>query len=55
MMIVHVTGVSTLGLYTKCTICMLQVGVHSAGIICAIACYGIGTIIPDCNCQHRIY
>ena len=65
MMIVHVTGVSTWGLYTKCTICMLRlvhedyrtwglytkcmicmlhVWVHCAGIICTIACYGIGTI-----------
>ena len=39
-------------LCTKCMICMLQVGVHCAGIICTIACYGIGTIISDCDCQH---
>ena len=45
MMIVHVTNVSTCGLYTKCMICILQVGVHYAGIICKIACYGIGTIM----------
>ena len=24
-------------------ICMLQMGVHCAAIICTIACYGIGT------------
>ena len=41
MMIVHVTDVSRWGLYTKCMICMLQVGVHCAGIICTIACYGL--------------
>ena len=67
MTIVHVTGVSTKGLYTKCmicmlwlvhegyrtyglyytkcTICMLHELVHCDGIICTIACYGIGTII----------
>ena len=45
MMIVHVTDVSTWGLYTKCMICMLQVGVHCADIIFTIACYGIGTIL----------
>ena len=45
MMIVQVTDVSTWGLYTKCIVCMLQVGVHCAGIICTIVCYGIGTII----------
>ena len=60
MMIVHITDVSTWGLYTKCMICMLQVGVHFAGIIWTFACYGIGTIISDCDCQHgmtyyRIY
>ena len=49
-MIVHVTDVSTWGLYTKFMICMLQVGVHGAGIICTIACYGIGTILSDCDC-----
>ena len=54
MMIVHATDVSTWGLYTKCMICMLQVGVHCSGIICTIACYGIGTILPDCDCQHEI-
>ena len=54
MMIVHATDVSTCRLYTKCMICMLQVGVHYAGIICTIACYGIGTIISDCDCQHGI-
>ena len=42
-MIVHVTDVSAWGLYTKCMICMLQVGVNCAGIICTIACYGIST------------
>ena len=53
MMIVHVTDVSTWGLYTKCMIYMLQVGVHCASIIvCTIACYLIGTNIPDCDCQH---
>ena len=31
------------GLYTKCTICMLRL-VHD-GVICAIVCYGIATII----------
>ena len=51
---VHVTDVSRFGLYTKCMIYMLQVGVHCVGIICTIACYGIGTIIPDCDCQHGI-
>ena len=40
--------------YTKCIICMLQAWVHCAGISCIIACYGIGTIIPDCDCQHGI-
>ena len=35
-------------------ICMLQLGVHCAGISCTIACYGIGTIIPDYDCQHGI-
>ena len=54
MMIVHVKVVSTWGLYTKCMICMLQVGVHCASIICTIACYGIGTNIPDSDCQHGI-
>ena len=43
-MILHVTDVSTWELYTKCMVCMLQVGVHCAGIICTIGCYGIGTI-----------
>ena len=43
MMLAHVTDVH-MGLYTKCKICMLQVGVHCAGIICTIACHGIGTI-----------
>ena len=33
---------------------MLQLGVHCAGIISTIACYWIGTIIPDCDCQHGI-
>ena len=33
---------------------MLQVGVHCAGIISAIVCYGIGTVISDCDCQHGI-
>ena len=60
MTIVHVVDVSTWGLYTKCTIFMLLVGVHGAGIICTIACNGICTIILDCDCQHgmsyyRIY
>ena len=54
MTIVHVTDVSTWGLYTKCMICMLQLGVHCAGIICTIACYGIGRIIPDCDCRCEI-
>ena len=31
-----------------------KVWVHCAGISCTIACYGIGTIIPDCNCQYLI-
>ena len=31
-------------LYTKSTICMLQVWVHCDCIICTIACYRIGTI-----------
>ena len=53
-MLVHVSDVSTWGLDTKCMICMLQVGAHCAGIICTIACYGIGTIIPDGDCQHGI-
>ena len=44
MMIVHVTDVSPWGLYTKCMVCMLQVGVHCASIICTIAFYGIGII-----------
>ena len=35
-------------------ICMLQVGVHCASIICTIACYEIGTNISDCDCQHGI-
>ena len=55
MMIVDVTYVSTWGFYTKCMICMLQVGVHGAGIICTIACYGIGTLILDCDCQDGTY
>ena len=55
MMIVHVTDVSTWGLYTKCMICMLQVGVHCASIICTIACYGIGTNTSDCDCQHEYH
>ena len=54
MMIVHVTDVSTWGLYTKCMICMLQLGVHCVSIICTIACYGISTNISDCDCQHGI-
>ena len=54
MTIVPVTDASTCGLYTKCMICMLQVGVQCAGIICTIACYGIGTINTDCDCQHGI-
>ena len=29
------------GLYIKCIICMLQMWVHCAGIICTIACYGM--------------
>ena len=33
-----------MGLYTKCMIFMLQVEVHYVGIICTIACHGIGTI-----------
>ena len=45
MMIVDVTDVSTRGLYTKCMIGMLQVGIHCAGIICTVACYGIDTIL----------
>ena len=53
-MVVHVTDVSTWGLYTKCMICMLLVGVHCAGIICTIACYGIDTILSDCDCQYGI-
>ena len=28
--------------------------VHCASINCTIACCGIGTIIPDCDCQHGI-
>ena len=51
MMIVHVTDVSTLGFYTKC---MFQVGLHGAGIISTIACYRIGALIPDCDCQYAI-
>ena len=56
MMIVHVTDVSTWGLYTKCMICMLLVGVHCASIICSIACYGIGTIfrIVIVNMEYHI-
>ena len=54
MMIVLVTDVSTWGLYTKCMICKLQLGVHCASIICTISCYGIGTNISDCDCQHGI-
>ena len=54
MMIVHVTDVSTWGLYTKCMICMLLVGVHCGGITYTIACYGIGTNISDYDCQHGI-
>ena len=56
MMIVHVTDVSTWGLYTKCLICILQVLVHCAGIICTIACYGIGTIflIVIVNMEYHI-
>ena len=50
----HVTDVNTWGLYTKCMICMLHVVVHCADITCTVACYGIGTIIPDCDCQHEI-
>ena len=46
---VHVTGVNTWGLYTKCTICMLgqMHDLHVTGVstICTIAGYGIGTII----------
>ena len=53
-MIVPVTDVSTLGLYTKSMICMLQLEVRCAGNICTIACYGIGAILPDCDCQHGI-
>ena len=51
-MIEHVTDVSTWGLYTKCMICMLHLGVHCASIICTIACYEIGANISDCDCQH---
>ena len=54
MTIVLVTGVDTWVLYTKCIICILQAWVHCAGISCIIACYGIDTIIPDCDCQHGI-
>ena len=54
MMIVSVTDVSTWGLCTKCMICMLQVGIHCAGIICTISCYGIVTIMPGCDCHHGI-
>ena len=54
MTIVPVTGVGRCVLYIKCIICMLQVCVHCAGISCTIACYGIGTIIPDCDCQDEI-
>ena len=41
----QITGVSTWGLYTKCTICMLQVLVLNDCTICTIARHGIGTII----------
>ena len=37
--------VSKWWLYTKWTICMLQVWVHCDGIMCTIACYGMCTII----------
>ena len=40
----HVT-VNTWWSLAKCTICMLQVWVHDACIICTIACNGISTII----------
>ena len=53
--IVPVSGVGTWVLYIKWIICMIQVWVHCAGISCSIACYGIGTIIPDCDCQHGIF
>ena len=44
-----------MGLYSKWIICLLQVWVHCAGSSCTIiACYGIGTIIPDCDCQPGI-
>ena len=33
---------------------LLKVWVHCAGICYTIACYGIGTIIPDYLCQHGI-
>ena len=41
----HDAGIGTWGSYTKWMICMLQVWVHYACIICTIACYGIGRII----------
>ena len=54
MTIVPVTGVGTWVWYTKCIIYMLQLWLHCAGSSCTIALYGIGTIIPDCDCQHGI-
>ena len=54
MTIVPVTGVGTWVWYSKCIIYMLQLRVHYAGSSCTIAFYGIGTIIPDCDCQHGI-
>ena len=54
MMIVHVTNVSTCGLYTKCMICMLQVGVHCASIICTIAYYGMVHMILIVNMEYHI-
>ena len=42
------------GIIHQCMICMLQVRVHCAGIICTIACYEIGTIFLIVNMEYYI-
>ena len=57
MMTVDVTDVSTWGLYTKCMVCMLQVGVHCASTVCTIACNGIFItfLIAIVNMEYNYY
>ena len=51
---VHVTDVSTWGLYTKCTICMLQVSTRWLYHLHNCKLRDWYNNIPNCDCEHGI-